>query len=121
MLGTLLGARPAGAEPGDPVSLLECHIAGTSYRPSGLEDVEPFLVRGAVLRLEREPQNKFDDLAIAVYDQNRRHLGYVPRAKNEVLAWPPPTQRAPLSSSDGQGRHLCAVAPDDFAECLFGQ
>ncbi len=86
MLGTLLGARPAGAEPGDPVSLLECHIAGTSYRPSGLEDVEPFLVRGAVLRLEREPQNKFDDLAIAVYDQNRRHLGYVPRAKNEVLA-----------------------------------
>lgn len=84
-LGTLL-AVPSRSEASDLVPLLECHVAGTSYRPNGLADIEPSLVEGAVLRLEREPENPADDLAIAVYDPLRRHLGYVPRAKNQVLA-----------------------------------
>jgi hypothetical protein len=64
--------------------LLRCHIAGTAYRD--LDAVEPRLQAGDVLRLRREPENPYDTLAIAVYDPRGAHLGYIPRAKNQVLA-----------------------------------
>ncbi|CAN5643480.1 hypothetical protein BH20ACI4_BH20ACI4_07840 [soil metagenome] len=67
------------------IFLLACRVAGTTYRPA-IGDIEPTLEIGAKMRLQREPQNKVDNLAIAVYDARKNHLGYVPRAKNEVLA-----------------------------------
>ena len=67
------------------IFLLGCQIAGTSFRPA-IAEIEHELVIGAKFRLQREPQNKFDESAIAVYDEKNNHLGYVPRAKNEVLA-----------------------------------
>ena len=67
------------------ISLLECHIAGTNFRPD-IGEIEPNLTAGAQLKLQREPRNEFDESAIAIYDANNYHLGYIPKTKNEVLA-----------------------------------
>ncbi len=66
------------------IMLIECHVAGTGYRD--LKEVEPSLQPGAFLPLQREPANAHDPLAIMILDEAGHHLGYVPRAKNEVLA-----------------------------------
>ena len=66
------------------IFLLKCHVAGTSYLD--LDAVEPELNTGDPLLFRREPENQYDALAIAIYDQAERKLGYLPRAKNEVPA-----------------------------------
>lgn len=66
------------------ILLIECHVAGTSYRE--LTDVEPLLKPGDLLPLQREPQNPHDARAIRILDEAGHFLGYVPRAKNEALA-----------------------------------
>lgn len=66
------------------IFLLDCHVAGTSYVE--LDDVESELQAGQLLVCMREPENPHDDLAIRIHDERGRKLGYVPRAKNEVLA-----------------------------------
>lgn len=66
------------------IMLIECHIAGTGYRD--LKEVEPALLPGAFLPLQREPANAHDPLAIMILAEAGHHLGYVPRAKNEALA-----------------------------------
>lgn len=67
------------------IFLFACHVAGTNFRPE-IAEIEPELKTGANLRLRREPQNEFDEFAVAVYDAVENHLGYVPKNKNEVLA-----------------------------------
>ena len=67
------------------ISLLECFIAGTNFRPD-ISRIEPDLTVGARLKLQREPRNEFDRSAIAIYNASNYHLGYVPKIKNEVLA-----------------------------------
>ncbi len=67
------------------IFLLTCHVAGTNFRPE-ISEIEPELKIGATFYLQREPKNEFDELAIAVYDANEKHLGYVPKSKNEVPA-----------------------------------
>jgi len=67
------------------ISLLECHVAGTSFRPE-IADIEPELQPEVEFRLEREIGNQFDERAIKVYYSEHVHIGYVPRAQNEVLA-----------------------------------
>ena len=66
------------------IFLLECHIAGTGYQD--LDRVEPELAPGDPLLFKRELDNIHDHLAVAIYDQKERKLGYLPRAKNEVPA-----------------------------------
>lgn len=66
------------------IMLVECHIAGTSFRE--LQAIEPALLPGALLVLKREPANANDPLAIMIFTETGQHLGYVPRAKNEALA-----------------------------------
>lgn len=66
------------------IFLLECHIAGTGYQD--LDRVEPELAPGDPLLFRRELDNIHDHLAVAIYDQKERKLGYLPRAKNEVPA-----------------------------------
>jgi len=66
------------------IMLVECAVAGTSFRE--LKAVEPLLSVGSFLPLRREPANEHDALAIMILDEKGNHLGYVPRAKNEVLA-----------------------------------
>jgi len=67
------------------IFLFACHIAGTNFRPE-IAEIEPELKIGAKFTLRREPENKFDKRAIAIYDANKNHAGYVPQANNEVLA-----------------------------------
>lgn len=66
------------------IFLMECHIAGTSYRE--LKEIEPNILINDILVFNREPDNKYDERAIIIYDKNSNMLGYVPKAKNEVLA-----------------------------------
>ena len=66
------------------IFLLQCHVAGTSYKD--VESIEPGLNKGHVLTLKRDADNKYDNLAIAIYDEAGNNIGYVPRDKNEVLA-----------------------------------
>lgn len=67
------------------IFLLACQVAGTKFRPA-MAEIEPTLEIGVKLRLQREPKNEFDELAISIYDVKQNHIGYVPQAKNEVLA-----------------------------------
>ena len=41
---------------------------------------------GTKLHFVREPDNKYDKLAILVKDENDNKLGYIPREKNPILA-----------------------------------
>jgi hypothetical protein len=66
------------------IMLVECDIAGTSYR--ALKGIEPTIPPGALLVLKREPANPHDALAIMIFAETGHNLGYVPRAKNEALA-----------------------------------
>ncbi len=66
------------------IFLIQCHIAGTSY--CDLDEVEEELEVLDALIFQREPKNEHDELAILIFDQKGNKLGYVPRAKNEVLA-----------------------------------
>ena len=65
--------------------LLECEIAGTGF-VKNMEEKAKALTAGAVVSLVREPDNKYDDLAIRIDNSDGEKLGYVPRKQNEVLA-----------------------------------
>ncbi len=66
------------------IFLLECHIAGTTHVK--IEDIEPELSAGDPLIFLRESDNEHDKLAIAISDKKVRKIGYLPMAKNEVIA-----------------------------------
>lgn len=63
--------------------LLSCSIAGFQYYegPSLVNSLKP----QNPVELQREPENKFDKYAIAVYYQNKK-IGFVPRDENKLLA-----------------------------------
>ncbi len=95
-----------------PLTLLECLVAGTSFRHR-LAEYEPCLNPGLPLRLHREPANAHDEWAVTVsallpplppagaapntaptssttgtaaLPAAEVLLGYLPRQKNEVIA-----------------------------------
>lgn len=67
------------------IFLIECSIAGTTH-VENIEEKTSDLTTGTLLAFRREPDNKFDDLAILILNSKNEKIGYVPRAKNEVLA-----------------------------------
>lgn len=66
------------------IFLIECHIAGTSYKNAA--EIEPTLAPDDLLVLHREPNNKHDQFAIIISDRIGNVLGYIPKAHNEILA-----------------------------------
>lgn len=66
------------------VFLISTHIAGTSH----VKDRSVFeeIKEDDKLILKREPNNRFDELAILVLAQSGKKLGYVPERDNPVLA-----------------------------------
>ena len=62
---------------------LSCLVAGTSHQH--LQEAEPDMIYHTVFDLKREPKNKFDDKAVAIYFRNSK-IGYIPQEKNEVIA-----------------------------------
>ncbi|HCZ49505.1 MAG TPA: HIRAN protein [Gammaproteobacteria bacterium] len=62
---------------------LELPLAG--FRHHRATGVWPFLHPGAVVELKREPWNRHDSRAVAVY-YRRDKLGYLPRSDNFTVA-----------------------------------
>jgi hypothetical protein len=65
------------------ILLLSTHIAGIMHQdPQAIFDA---ISEGEILQLKREPANKYDELAIAVWKGSVK-CGYMPRDKNEVIS-----------------------------------
>lgn len=65
------------------ILVLKCIVAGTSFR--NIHKVEKQLLPKTKLTLQREPENKHDELAIKVL-LDEYLIGYIPRESNEVVA-----------------------------------
>ncbi len=65
------------------ILVLECLIAGTSFRR--LDKVQDELKETVQLEMKREGENEFDQFAIALWFLDTK-VGYIPKDKNEVLA-----------------------------------
>lgn len=63
--------------------LLQCFVRGFQYYAGpGLLDV---MKEGSMLELVREPENEFDECAIALHF-NSEKIGYIPAESNEILS-----------------------------------
>ncbi|MDL2257959.1 HIRAN domain-containing protein [Eubacteriales bacterium OttesenSCG-928-K08] len=63
--------------------LMDCHIAGFNYY-DGLDVIEE-LKLGTTITLKSEPENLYDQEAVAIY-YGKAKLGYIPQAKNRTLS-----------------------------------
>ncbi|MFZ4454847.1 MAG: WG repeat-containing protein [Bacteroidales bacterium] len=66
------------------IFLIETQVAGTTYRKN-INDLEHLLVQEQVCWLVREPDNRFDSNAVAIYFETDK-LGYIPAEQNEIIA-----------------------------------
>ena len=64
--------------------VLKTYIAGTNY--SDAKKIADSIKEGNCLILQREATNPHDDMAIKIMDLDKNKLGYVPKAKNEVIS-----------------------------------
>ena len=67
------------------IFLIECRVAGTGY----VEDIDKKsadLIPDSLLVFQRETTNPYDANAILILNKRQEKLGYVPKAKNEILA-----------------------------------
>ena len=62
------------------------YLAGFQYHEGMRRDVAQTLHEGATVHLIREPENRYDDQAIAVRTGDGHMIGYVPRDLNPVPA-----------------------------------
>jgi len=66
------------------VYLLDITVAGTGYCEQ-IEEVFPQLKEQMVLKMQRDPKNKYDENAIGIYFNDIR-IGWVPRTMNTVIS-----------------------------------
>ena len=66
------------------IYLLDIVVAGTTFCTE-MDTIEPQLLPDAVLKMIRQPQNKYDELAIGIYFNSTR-VGWVPMEHNEVIS-----------------------------------
>lgn len=96
-LKLLMGAIPSAAimqrftghRPPDQrraVFLKEVNVAGVPYHEAADPEVMAKLKVGERLILRREPENAYDDMAIAIHSSRGEMLGYVPRIQNRTMA-----------------------------------
>jgi hypothetical protein len=85
----VINTKTVGLDIGKPFSrqiyLISASIAGTYY-VDNIDDLLEEIEIGTMLHFVREPDNKYDELAILVKDKNGNKMGYVPRKKNPILA-----------------------------------
>ena len=67
------------------IYLISARIAGSFY-VDNIRELLDEMKEGSKLHFFREPENKYDDLAIVVKNHNKEKLGYVPREQNPILA-----------------------------------
>ena len=65
-----------------PIPVQHSPVAGFQYYRG--EEVWPLLQAGMPLELKREPENRYDRKAVAVYWQGAQ-LGYLPRTENHAV------------------------------------
>ena len=70
------------------IKVLETAIAGMHFHVEDEQEEENIenLVPGTELELYREPDNAYDEWAVAVYYGEEDLLGYITRYKNETIA-----------------------------------
>lgn len=66
------------------VFLLDITVAGTGYCDQ-IESVFPKLQLNTILKMQRDPKNKYDENAIGIYFDDIR-IGWVPRTMNTVIS-----------------------------------
>ena len=108
---TLMVEKPLGEliKPlSNEILLFDSYVAGTSYieDESILEEIK----EGDKLTLKREPDNRFDDNAILVFDEKSRKLGYIPEKDNIVVA-----------RRMDAGKYLTAKVVDSVSKGFFKQ
>ena len=108
---TLMVEKPFGEliKPlSNEILLFDSYVAGTSYieDESVLEEIK----EGDKLTLKREPDNRFDDNAILVFDEKSRKLGYIPEKDNIVFA-----------RLMDAGKYLTAKVVDSVSKGFFKQ
>ncbi len=66
------------------IHLFDTYVAGTARikDESLFEDIK----EGVTLKLKRDPENRFDENSIIIYDGKERELGYIPEKDNVVFA-----------------------------------
>ncbi len=64
--------------------VLKTYIAGTHY--SDVKKIVDSIKEGNYLIFQREAENPYDKMAIKIMDLDKNKLGYVPKAKNEVVS-----------------------------------
>lgn len=67
------------------IFLIDCRIAGTTH-VEGIDDKTSNIDKGTLLMFQREKDNQYDSLAIQILNDKKERIGYVPKAKNEILA-----------------------------------
>lgn len=70
------------------IKVLETALAGMGFHVEDEQEEENIqeLIPGTELKLYREPDNEYDEWAIAVYYGEDDQLGYITRYKNETIA-----------------------------------
>lgn len=73
---------------GVQIKVLETAVAGMNFHVENEQEEENLkkLEPGTELKLYREPENEFDEWAVAVYYDEEDMLGYITRYKNETIA-----------------------------------
>ena len=66
------------------ILLFDSYVAGTTHIKD--ESVFDDVKEGVKLILKREPENRFDENAILVLDEQKRKLGYIPEKDNVIFA-----------------------------------
>jgi len=87
MLAILKAIQKGGNIPkpfGKEILLLKTYIAGTNY--SDAKKVSDKIKKGNYLIFQREADNEYDRLAIKIMDLDNNKLGYIPKAKNEIIS-----------------------------------
>lgn len=66
------------------IFLLDIVVAGTTHCEK-IHEVYAHLEKGLVLKMQRQPKNRYDNNAIAIYYEKIR-IGYVPRELNLIIS-----------------------------------
>lgn len=83
----LAGGESSAAPRRKSVYLKDVYIAGSQYHDAAKREAIAALKPGQTLQLKREPDNRFDSSAIAVFTADgRNRLGYIPRHQNRTIA-----------------------------------
>lgn len=67
------------------IYLFDTRVAGTSHI-EGIEELAPHLNVDDKIEFFREPDNQYDDKAIAIKNTDGVKIGYVPQADNVIFA-----------------------------------